>query len=145
MPAPRPRVSINGYAGAIGEVFGYWRKVMGKDRSRIDDRREQALARAFAIGYSISDLKLAIDGCRASRWHMGENDRRVPYNDLELITRDACHIDRFMADGEKAQQEAASRRQRYTAANEVPESHRGPASDGAPYRAAMRATLKAKA
>ena len=37
----------------------------------------------------------AVDGCHASAWHMGDNDRGRPYNSLELILRDASKVQFF--------------------------------------------------
>ena len=55
------------------------------------------------MGYAVEDLCIAIDGCKASRWHMGENDRRRQYINIELIFRDADHIDDFMDRAPKEQ------------------------------------------
>lgn len=51
----------------------------------------------FRDGYSVDDLCDAIDGCMRSPWHQGQNDRRKPFNHLELIVRDAKHVDDFRA------------------------------------------------
>ena len=48
------------------------------------------------LGYSIDDLKLAINGCAVTPFNRGENERNQRYDDLELILRDASHIDRFI-------------------------------------------------
>jgi hypothetical protein len=56
----------------------------------------------LAEGYSVDDLKLAIDGCHRSPFHMGENDNGRKYNTLELIVRDGSKVQSFI---ELAQQE----------------------------------------
>ena len=56
----------------------------------------------LAEGYSVDDLKLAIDGCHRSPFHMGENDNGRKYNPLELIVRDGSKVQSFI---ELAQQE----------------------------------------
>jgi hypothetical protein len=38
-------------------------------------------------GYTVDDLKAAIDGCHRSPFHQGENDRGRKYDSLELIMR----------------------------------------------------------
>ena len=38
----------------------------------------------------------AILGCSRSVWHMGQNDRHRKFNGLDLILRDAEHIDMFV-------------------------------------------------
>ncbi len=47
-------------------------------------------------GYSVDDLKAAIDGCHRSPFHCGENDRGKKYQSLELIMRDASHVTEFL-------------------------------------------------
>jgi len=56
----------------------------------------------LAEGCSVEDLKLAIDGCHRSPFHMGENDNGRKYNTLELIVRDGSKVQSFI---ELAQQE----------------------------------------
>jgi hypothetical protein len=41
---------------------------------------------------------LAIDGCKASAWHMGENDRHKKFDSLGLIFRDAEQIEKFISE-----------------------------------------------
>lgn len=88
-------------ADQIRDVFEYWREVLGHGRARLDAVRSRTVRVILEAGYSVDDLKLAIDGCAASAWHRGQNDRGTPYDGLGLILRDAEHVDRFMALGEK--------------------------------------------
>jgi hypothetical protein len=84
-------------ADPVIEVFGHWQTVMASPRSQLDDKRRKAIKRALKDGYTPAQLRTAVDGCAASAWHMGQNDRRTKYNGIELILRDAEHIDRFIA------------------------------------------------
>ncbi len=79
----------------IAEVFAYWQKVMDSPRSQLDDKRRKAIKGALKL-YEPRQVCEAILGCSRSAWHMGENDRRAKYNGLDLILRDAEHIDKFM-------------------------------------------------
>ncbi|MGI4717231.1 MAG: hypothetical protein ACRYGO_07400 [Janthinobacterium lividum] len=79
----------------VGEVFAYWQKVMDSPRSQLDDKRRKAIKGALKL-YDPRQVCEAILGCSRSAWHMGENDRRQKYNGLDLILRDADHIDKFM-------------------------------------------------
>jgi hypothetical protein len=78
------------------QVFSYWQEVMQKPRARMDEARRKAIRGRLRDGYSVQDLQDAIRGCRFSRFHMGENDRRKVYNDVSLICRDAAHVDQFV-------------------------------------------------
>ena len=80
----------------IARVFLHWAGSFKKPRARLDEKREKKIGAAIRMGYAVEDLCAAIDGCKASRWHMGENDRRRQYINIELIFRDADHIDDFM-------------------------------------------------
>jgi hypothetical protein len=77
-------------------VFDHWKQVMGKPRAKLDAKRSKAIAARLADGYDVEALCRAIDGCKASSWHMGVNDRGTRFDDLELICRDAAHVDRFL-------------------------------------------------
>lgn len=77
------------------KVFNHWRQVMGKPRAKFDAKRKRAVAARLKDGYSVADLCMAIDGCKASPWHQGGNDRKTIYDDLELICRTAANVDRF--------------------------------------------------
>lgn len=97
-------------ASEVLEVFRHWARVMGKKSVFLDPKRDKTIRQALHMGATIEQCKLAIDGCRASRWHMGENDRRTVYNDLSLILRDAEHIERFIESAEAALAREAKRK-----------------------------------
>lgn len=91
------------------EVFDHWKMIMGHPRARIDAKRELAIKARLKDGYTADDLKMAIDGCAASAWHMGANDRETRFDSITLILRDADHVDRFMHIGEQAHKVALER------------------------------------
>ncbi len=82
---------------AIYEVYEHWLAVMEKPRAYLTDARKTKIFARLKEGYSVQDLKDAIDGCKSSEWHMGENDRGTVYNDLELIVRNGSKVEAFMA------------------------------------------------
>jgi uncharacterized phage protein (TIGR02220 family) len=75
------------------EVFEHWRKAVGKAKSVLDAKRRDLIDRRLAEGNSVEDLKAAIDGYARSPWHNGENDRHRKFLGLELMLRDAAHIE----------------------------------------------------
>lgn len=89
-------------AGAVEEVFDFWQKALSNGRSRLDDKRRRLIGARLKDGYSVEDLQLAVMGCRASDWHNGDNDRHQRYVGIELICRDAEHVDRFIEIAERA-------------------------------------------
>ncbi len=80
------------------QVFDHWRAAMGKTAAaKMDSKRAGAVRARLHDGYTVDDLKRAVDGCKATPHNMGQNDRGEKYDDLGLICRDAAHVDRFMA------------------------------------------------
>jgi uncharacterized protein YdaU (DUF1376 family) len=80
----------------VGDVFDYWKTVMGKTGQTVLDGKRKARI-VWAIGqYGVETAKRAIDGCKASAWHMGENDKGQRYDDLTLIFRDASKVENFL-------------------------------------------------
>lgn len=82
-------------ATTIQSIFDHWRDVMAKPRARLDDKRRNLIRRRLRESFSEADLRAAIDGCRASPWHQGENESGTRYVELSLIFWSAEHIERF--------------------------------------------------
>ena len=83
-------------------VFDHWVYMLGKNPRRValGPKRRRAIDAALQL-YDEETLLLAIEGCAASPFHAGENDRGTEYTDIELIVRDEAHVERFAADGER--------------------------------------------
>lgn len=97
---------INGATKPVRMVFEYWQQVMNHPQAILDNKRSRAIAGRLKEGHSVDKLKLAIDGCKASPWHQGKNDRHQVFDDIELICRDAKRVESFIARvaGQTAQQ-----------------------------------------
>lgn len=83
-------------SGEPDRVFTYWQDVMNHPKAKLDRKRRQKIRDRLADGYSVDDLMRAVDGCSKSPHHMGHNDRGTVYDDIELICRDAPHVDKFI-------------------------------------------------
>jgi len=76
-------------------VFEAWIRSTGRTgRTQLDGKRARLIDQALAV-YPIKDVLDAVQGWSQSPHHRGENDRATVYNDLELLLRDAEHIERF--------------------------------------------------
>lgn len=108
-------------------IFSYWQKVMNSPRAKLDKKRIDRIRAGLKLGYTPRELCEAIKGCSRSPWNMGQNDRNTKYNSLELILRDADHIDKFMelADKETVGEETMEQRN----ARIMAEFLRGPGAD----------------
>lgn len=95
-------------ASPAQRLFAHWVWMMGKNPTRcaIGPKRARVLDDALKL-YDEETLMLAIEGCAASPWHAGRNDRNREYNDIELILRDEAHIERFAAEGEALRERLA--------------------------------------
>jgi hypothetical protein len=82
----------------VRRVFDHWVEVHRTPRKGpepvLSDKRKSKITRAIA-DHGVEVCLQAISGCAMSEWHMGDNPRRKKYDDLELILRDAAHIERF--------------------------------------------------
>ncbi len=96
-PATQAENGLNGATLPVRAVFEYWRQVMNHPGALLDTKRSRAIAARLKSGFSIEQLKQAIDGCKASPWHQGQNDRHQVYDDIELICRDAKRVEAFIA------------------------------------------------
>ena len=87
-------------------VFDHWVSVMRTGRPgprpAFTPKRRKLLERSLTY-YDLPTLLLAVDGCALSDFHMGQNSRGRRYDSLELIFRDAEHIERFAGIAAEAQ------------------------------------------
>jgi len=84
---------------AIQEVFEYWIDqtwIKRGPRPKMSQPRWRKIALAIHE-YGLEGTKLAIRGCTLSPFHMGDNKRGRRYVDIELILRDAAHIENFIS------------------------------------------------
>ncbi len=87
-------------AGEIQQIFDYWvEKTWGRKgpTPKLSDKRRRKIKRALDL-YDLQTCKDAIDGIMLSDFHQGFNARGQKYLDIELILRDAEHIERFATD-----------------------------------------------
>lgn len=78
----------------LAVVFGSWQEATGKRRAVLDGKRTR-LINAALKQYPLDDIVDAVRGWQNVPHNRGENDRSTVYNDLELLLRDAQHIERF--------------------------------------------------
>lgn len=91
-----PIVDVPSTGGEIRSVFDAWVESTGRDaaRTKLDDKRRR-LIRTRLKDWPVDDLIAAVQGWRHDPHLRGENDRRTTYNDLDLLLRDAKHIEQL--------------------------------------------------
>jgi hypothetical protein len=80
------------------DVFAAYRRHHPRSHPRpksTSDEWKKIKAR-LSEGYSVADLIDAVDGCHIDPFSMGENDRRKPFNELELIMRSGSKVQGFI-------------------------------------------------
>jgi uncharacterized protein YdaU (DUF1376 family) len=90
------------YKTEVDIVFKYWQEVMGHSGARLVAKRTRAISDRLREGYTVDQLKLAIDGCKASEWHQGKNDAGTVYDEITLICRDGPKVEDFIKRAQKA-------------------------------------------
>lgn len=78
-------------------IFDYWVSVMGKNaKTKFSDERKRKIKQRLK-SFTADQIKLAIDGCSRSDWHMGDNPQEAIYDDIELICRNDTNLEKFIA------------------------------------------------
>jgi len=83
-------------SGETSEIFSYWQTKMRHPQAKLDAKREKSIKARLKDGYTVGEICEAIDGCLLSDYHMGKNESRTIYDDIELICRDGPKVDRFI-------------------------------------------------
>lgn len=80
----------------VESIFQYWQQVLNHPQAKLDKRRIAKIQQALKLGFTVEQLKQAIEGCAKTPFNMGQNDRNQKYDGIDLIFRDAEHIERFI-------------------------------------------------
>jgi hypothetical protein len=110
----KPTVDQHYYS--IRVVFNFWKAVMIKsDATKLDGKRSTAIKNRLRDGYTVDQIKQAIDKCSLTPHNMGQNNQGQKYNDIELICRNASNLERFIEStpGQTGQQVAINNNQSF--------------------------------
>lgn len=78
----------------VATVFDAWREATNHQRAVLDPKRRSKITNALKR-FGVDELIDAVRGWRHSPYHCGENDNGTVYNDLDLLLRDAKHVEQF--------------------------------------------------
>lgn len=78
--------------GPVDRVFEHWRSEHKHPKAVLDPKRRRAIEAALKA-HDEATLCASITGYRNSPHHMGENEQRTIYDDIEIFLRDAKHIE----------------------------------------------------
>lgn len=92
----QPAPSKSGRQADVDAVFFHWCTKLGHPQAKLTDDRRKLISKALGWGYSVDQLREAIDGCAMTPHNMGINDRGQRYDGLHIILRSGDQIDRFI-------------------------------------------------
>jgi hypothetical protein len=92
----QPRDKRAGFTAEAQEVFAHWQKVLNHPSAKLTKDRETKIKARLREGYTVEQCKRAVDGCRASPYHMGQNDRGSVYDGIDLIFRNGEKLEQFI-------------------------------------------------
>lgn len=83
----------------VMEIFNFWVKTLRNSLRGpspvLTPARDKKIRKALEL-YGSETCLQAIEGCSLSDFHMGKNKGGRRYDDIELILRDAKHIEQFV-------------------------------------------------
>jgi hypothetical protein len=97
-PEDTPKPPRGDFADEVREVFDHYRTHHAKSHPKPSSTSKEwrAIVGRLSEGYSVQDLRDAIDGCHKTPWNCGENPGGKIYQSLLLIVRDSSQVSRFM-------------------------------------------------
>jgi hypothetical protein len=106
---PPPRVEA---VPGVRVVFEYWKQKMGHVDAKLTREREMKIKGRLDEGYTVDQLKSAVDGCGGSAFHQGDNERGHRYDDITLICRSGSKVEQFIEMTKEAGDERRQSRKR---------------------------------
>ena len=77
-------------------IFHYWKNTFNHPKAVLDKKRYRLIRQALQLGYSLTDLCEAVNGCALTPHNMGQNEAGQYYDGLHIIFGNADQIDRFI-------------------------------------------------
>lgn len=78
------------------EVFAYYCEKMNRPRLKFLRDRQRRIQGYLAQGYTVDELKLAIDGILLSPVHTGQNESNAEYLEVSNVFKSPDHVDKFI-------------------------------------------------
>jgi hypothetical protein len=88
-PAPPP-------VDLAHQVFDYWRDKLHPAATVFDKDTRKKVQERIDEGFTVEQLRTAVDGCKSNPHNQGVNDRGKRYDALELICRTGANVNRFI-------------------------------------------------
>ncbi len=99
---PRQTKPRQNWAAQADEVYEYWKVTMRHPGAIFDAKRRRAVEGRLKDGFTVDQLKAAVDGCARSPFHQGGGPEGRFFDGIALICRDAEHVDGFIKQGDNS-------------------------------------------
>lgn len=107
----RTSLSSNGSTANVKTVFDYWKTTRNHPKARLGDERKRKIAARLREGFTVDELKLAVDGVALDPW-----EDRGRHDDIGVIFRNASQVEKFLGlHGDLTVLTAEERRERHLA------------------------------
>lgn len=80
------------------DVFLYWQRRMQKPQAKLTAERRAKIRARMREGYTVEQIRKAIDAVAESEWHRGSNERGKEYVDLVMICGTGSKLEQYVAD-----------------------------------------------
>lgn len=77
-------------------IFEFWQTTLGHPRAKFSRDKKRKIVARLREGFSTDELKLAVNGCKASAYHQGDNKTSTIYDSIDLIFRNAEKVEQFI-------------------------------------------------
>lgn len=78
------------------ELFSFWKDQLNHPKALLTKDRQTKISARLKEGYTVEQCKNAIEGCKLSAYHMGDNPQGTVYDSIELIFRNGDKIEQFI-------------------------------------------------
>lgn len=96
MPLSSTKKTKKNWGDETQEIFRHWQKILNHPKSKLDAKRRTKIVQRLADGYSVEDLKKAIEGVKKSSFHMGDNNHGKIYDGILVIFRNSEQVETFI-------------------------------------------------
>ncbi len=86
-------------------IFSFWKTILNHPKAILSRDRIRLIKARLDEGHTVEDCKNAILGCKASSYHMGENDKGKVYDAINLIFRKGDKLEQFIGYHEQAEKD----------------------------------------
>lgn len=80
----------------IREVFNFWKEKTGHKKAKLDSARISKIKARLTDGFSTEELCRAVEGLCLSPYHMGENETKTKYDQINLVFRNCDKVEFFL-------------------------------------------------